>query len=81
MKVEFNGINHVKTIFKEDQLKFQNNGKELVTKSINEPKDLPLSDVPIKNPNIVYDSKDGIVVRKDNNINPVNEKIEDINIK
>ena len=81
MKVEFNRIDSVKTIFKEDQLKLQNNGKELVTKSINGPKDLPLSDVPIKNPNIVYDSKDGIVVRKDNNINPVNEKIEDINIK
>ena len=80
MKVEFNRIDSVKTIFKEDQLKLQNNAK-LDQKGNNISKDLPLYDVPLKNPNIIYDSKDGIVVRKDNNIDPVNEKIEDINIK
>ena len=80
MKVEFNRIDSVKTIFKEDQLKLQNNVK-VDQKDNNISEDLPLYDVPLKNPNIIYDSKDGIVVRKDNNIDPVNEKIEDINIK
>lgn len=80
MKVEFNRIDSVKTIFKEDQLKLQNNAK-LDQKGNNISKDLPLYDVPLKNPNIIYDSKDGMVVRKDSNVDPVNEKIEDINIK
>ncbi len=80
MKVELNGIDHVKTIFKEEQLKIQNNTKEKVNQN-NLSNDLPLYDLPLRNPNIVYDSEDGTVVRKDNNINPVNEKIEDINIK
>lgn len=80
MKVEFNRIDSVKTIFKEDQLKLQNNAK-VDQKDNNISKDLSLYDVPVKDPNIIYDSNDGRVVRKDNNINPVNEKIEDINIK
>ena len=80
MKVEFNRIDSVKTIFKEDQLKLQNNAK-VDQKDNNISKDIPLYDVPVKDPNIIYDSNDGRVVRKDNNIDPVNEKIEDINIK
>ena len=56
-----------------------NLSKNNIEKNISITEDKTLYDVPIKNASIIYDSKDGVVLKK-NQSNSIPEEIEDINI-
>ena len=49
-------------------------------KSINISSEKPLYNVPLKGTNIIYDSNDGMVIKKNNQLDSITEEIEDINI-
>ena len=74
MKIDVNN-----RVIIDESMKIQGNSKIVQTPQEVKKASEPLYDIPIKS-NVILDSQDGIVVKKDNTVEST-EKIEDISIK